>query len=233
MERGVLTGIAVFRWAAWAWLVAIVILTGPDIVRPWLAILIVILSLALTATLTALLRRRPASLLRPAAIAAELALDVIILVADGFAYRSHRIFTPSQGLATSMPFAGVLAVGVAVGPWWGLAAGPLIGLSRVMGAWANGVGQLTSSNWLAVANTTVQYTVAGGVAGVVGLLLRQAERAISAARAREEVARHLHDSVLQTLALVERRSDQDEVKRLVRAQDRELRAYLFGGNGRM
>jgi signal transduction histidine kinase/phage shock protein PspC (stress-responsive transcriptional regulator) len=53
-----------------------------------------------------------------------------------------------------------------------------------------------------------------------------------AARAREaeraDIAAHLHDSVLQTLALIRARADQPaEVARMARAQERELREWLY------
>ncbi len=47
---------------------------------------------------------------------------------------------------------------------------------------------------------------------------------------RAEVAAHLHDSVLQTLALIQNRAEPgSEVARLARAQERELRDWLFAG----
>jgi signal transduction histidine kinase len=47
---------------------------------------------------------------------------------------------------------------------------------------------------------------------------------------RAEVAAHLHDSVLQTLALMQKRAGEpDEVAKLARRQERELRSWLAGG----
>ena len=46
---------------------------------------------------------------------------------------------------------------------------------------------------------------------------------------RAEVAAHIHDSVLQTLALIQRNStDARKVSTLARSQERELRAWLYG-----
>jgi signal transduction histidine kinase len=50
--------------------------------------------------------------------------------------------------------------------------------------------------------------------------IRQEERA--------EMAAHLHDSVLQTLALIVRAEASGEMRTLARGQERELRAWLYG-----
>jgi signal transduction histidine kinase/phage shock protein PspC (stress-responsive transcriptional regulator) len=48
---------------------------------------------------------------------------------------------------------------------------------------------------------------------------------------RADVAAHLHDSVLQTLALIQKNaSDPAQVSRLARAQERDLRTWLFEGD---
>ncbi|NKI40582.1 ATP-binding protein [Streptomyces physcomitrii] len=53
------------------------------------------------------------------------------------------------------------------------------------------------------------------------------------AQERAEVAAHVHDSVLHTLTLIQRNADRaNEVRRLARAQERELREWLYQGMGR-
>ena len=62
---------------------------------------------------------------------------------------------------------------------------------------------------------------------VKSLTAERAERIRSQERA--ELSAHLHDSVLQTLALVQRRADDSRaVAALARRQERELRAWLSG-----
>ena len=75
---------------------------------------------------------------------------------------------------------------------------------------------------------------AGLIAAPWGVRLWGDLRAEHAQRIREteraDIAAHLHDSVLQTLALIQRQADDPaEVTRLARAQERELRGWLYAG----
>lgn len=70
---------------------------------------------------------------------------------------------------------------------------------------------------------------------IVGLIddLTDERRARIRSDERAAVAAHLHDSVLQTLALIQRRADDPHVVGLARKQERELRSWLFGEGARV
>jgi len=75
-----------------------------------------------------------------------------------------------------------------------------------------------------------------GLAVIVGPLMVRLVRQVTEERRerirsqeRAEVAAHLHDSVLQTLALIQRTGDSRQMASLARSQERELRSWLYGG----
>ena len=228
MQLVILQGLAAFRWAAWVWMVAALAIGRPEMERPQLAIAGAAAALAVTAWATAMLHARPDLLVDRRAVVAEVAVGAALLVVDGLVSASGSLFTTRQSLGSAWPFTGILTAGVAGGPLAGVAAGIGLGFARVMSVAVNDSPLTETARVLSLLNTTVFYALAGGAAGYVARLVMRAEKDISAARARDEVARTLHDGVLQTLALVERRADDPALARLAREQEQELRAFLAG-----
>jgi signal transduction histidine kinase len=110
------------------------------------------------------------------------------------------------------------------------------GIALVLGGgllflWANGVLDSASNTALsalvvAVALALISVPVWWGL--VRRLTVERSARIRSQERA--NLAAHLHDSVLQTLALVQRKSSEPaEVSKLARRQERELRSWLASG----
>lgn len=92
------------------------------------------------------------------------------------------------------------------------------------------------SSWTSVLTVSLAALLGlGALALIVGPWLRRLSNDLSDERAeraradeRADVAAHLHDSVLQTLALIQKSAgDAQAVTRLARAQERDLRTWLF------
>ena len=227
LVRGLLTGIAAFRWLAWAWMAFVLLVSRDELDggRPWLAVGLVGAALVVTAVDGVLVRTDPDRLLTTAVIVAELAVGFALGAGDDWAFAGDH----PQSLGSVWPLAGVLTAGVKWGGRGGAIAGAVVGLGRLFGDLVEvrntePIGDLT----VTASSTFVLYALAGGVAGYAAVKLREAEREISMVQAREEVARTLHDGVLQTLAVVQRRASDPDLVRLARDQERELREYLFG-----
>lgn len=244
LERSLQRGIAAYRWLAWVWMATVLVLARRALQRPAAAVLLVLAALLVTAWLTVLLARDPDRLRRPVAVGVEVGVGLTLLAADGLVYTPPHVFTGTQPLGVAWTLAPLLAAGVAFGPLVGAVTGVVAGAARVVSALLGVVpapveeqwlGALTAVQVLSLATTMVLYGLAGGVAGYGARLLRDtqqrlaaAERTLAEVRAREDVARRLHDGVLQTLAVVERRAEDPDLARLAREQERDLRAFLLG-----
>ncbi|GGH92954.1 hypothetical protein GCM10007170_12700 [Arthrobacter liuii] len=120
------------------------------------------------------------------------------------------------------------------GGWGRLAAGLALVVAGVL-VMVSGSGSWEQT-WLAL---LASVAVLGGVVLVLLPWALKFWRDLEAERAgrireteRAEIAAHLHDSVLQTLALIQRRAgNEHDVVRLARAQERELRGWLFQDPG--
>jgi signal transduction histidine kinase len=118
-------------------------------------------------------------------------------------------------------------------PWRAFAGLGLIGLAAVMALGVAGI-------YFGAAGLAGLFVLVGVGAVALALLatpvliagLARADRGrVSAAREdeRQRMAAHLHDSVLQTLAMVQRQAhDPAAVARLARLQEHELRAWMAG-----
>lgn len=121
------------------------------------------------------------------------------------------------------------------GGWGRLAAGLALVVAGVL-VMVSGSGSWEQT-WLAL---LASVSVLGGVVLVLLPWALKFWRDLETERAgrireteRAEIAAHLHDSVLQTLALIQRRAgNEHDVVRLARAQERELRGWLFQDPGR-
>jgi signal transduction histidine kinase len=175
------------------------------------------------------------------------ALVVLAAVSGIVGVAAAAVSGSGQGLVVSVAFMVVLAVaGVA---WDQFADGgdvaprqPSSTVLRVtagafllaMGAVLTAGAGRTDSGWVWL---LVIVTVFAGAAVLLGPWAIRLWRELIAertARVREEqraeIAAHLHDSVLQTLALIQNRAGaSSEVARIARAQERELRDWLYAG----
>jgi signal transduction histidine kinase len=102
-----------------------------------------------------------------------------------------------------------------------------------------GIGVFLAANDAFGAARQVGLAVAVTIAGLAVILGPWARRLLSdlseerreriRSEERAEVAAHLHDSVLQTLALIQRNADRPrQLAALARRQERELRSWLYG-----
>lgn len=226
-----LQGLAAFRWAAWVWLVAMLVVGRNNLARPAIALGAATAALALCAWTSSLLHSRPTVLLDRRVVFVELLLGAGLLFLDGVVAEPNTLFETRQSLGSSFPFTAILSAGIAGGPTAGVAAGVVFGIARVGGVLVNDSSLSDAGRALSMVNTTVFYVLAGAVAGYLVRRLLRDEEAIATANARAEVARKLHDGVLQTLALVERRVDDPALAKLARETERDLRDYLAGTTG--
>jgi signal transduction histidine kinase len=125
-------------------------------------------------------------------------------------------------------------VGPSTGSWWRLIGGCLLVIG---GLSVFAVGQLDFSA-VRSALIAVVLTLVGVAIITIPWWLRlvrdlgDERRGRIQERERAEIAAHLHDSVLQTLALIQRQAgDSREVQRLARSQERQLRTWLYGPAG--
>ena len=164
--------------------------------------------------------------MRSEIVLSDLIFAVFITLLGGFMYQDGTL-SSTLAFASQYVLASILMTGVAFGLSGGIAAGIAIGIARTGAALINGTSVNTASQSLSLLSTTVTYCLAGALVGGIVTLLRKAGGDLSEARARDNIARTLHDGVLQTLVIIQRRSKEPEIVELASHQEQDLRSFLF------
>jgi signal transduction histidine kinase len=154
-------------------------------------------------------------------------LGTLLIGASGVAFLVALGLPGGAVIGTALILAGIAVVltrGGSIRPGGTL---PILGIALTM------AGAVTLLNNAGASNSLIG---PGAIAGALLLvfapwLWQVAQQRLDRIRLeeREEVAARVHDSVLQTLALIQRHSgDQARVSSIARRQERELRRWLYG-----
>ncbi|GGM28359.1 histidine kinase [Micromonospora yangpuensis] len=234
LEGPLWRAIAVFRFASLAYVCALVLRDAHRYARP-LAAFVVLLVMLAWSVLSAVAYARPAWRRWPLLLADLLVVLGVLLVTPWVVGRA--------ALAAGVP---TLAVAWLGGPVlaWAVSGGRRRG--TVAALLVAGTDLLVTRERLNNSSFTgaILILLAGGVVGHVARLAVTAEQRLqraveleAATRERERLARGIHDSVLQVLALVQRRGaaldgEAGELARLAGEQEAALRALISGDPSR-
>ena len=155
------------------------------------------------------------------------AVAVWIAVSPFVAGAEHKFFG-------GYPMTWVFMAAYIGGVTYAMPTGGVLAFTQIAGAFGQDraitstVGDITvfviSAVLFGWAITTLRETDARRHAAVRELEAERRERRLADERA--EIGAHLHDSVLQTLALIQQDSTDDRIRALARSQDRDLRAFI-------
>lgn len=225
-DRSILAAIATFRWMALLWACIGVFLARDKLDHSVLAVACLVAAFAVSGAATAIVATVPRLLMTWKVVLFELMVGIAITIGDGFVFGNNDVPLRPQSLPWAWPSAGIIAAAVAFGPRVGFVTAALMTVARFFGE-----GQVHGFGWsMRLSGNAALYAVTAVATGFAVQRLRNAEKEISTVRAREEMSRTLHDGVLQTLAVIQRRSSDPELAALAREQERDLRDYLFGTN---
>ncbi|MHB1139737.1 MAG: sensor histidine kinase [Microthrixaceae bacterium] len=221
--RSLLGVVVVLRVAllVWATVVVVIDARGPVELHVPLAFGLLGVLVAWTAFDGWLLRHDATRLTRRWVTVLDVALGAATLGADRLVYEGPH----PQTLGSAWPLSAAVVAGILHGPRIGAASGLVISGTGAVGLAVFRTDGL-QGRWLATLGTIVLMTVSGALAGVLTDRLRRAEMVAARAQAREEVARRLHDGVLQTLAVVQRRSTDAGLVTMAREQELGLRGFI-------
>lgn len=233
IETTLIRIVVVFRIVGAVWLIALSLLmlatAEPEIIGTTMTIVLsaMVIAVSWTVVTVVVAYRRPSLLRNWGFLAVDIALaawvattpslvGTDVFVAGGYPISSPILVATTRGLVPTIAPALIVALASAFGA---------SGSARVA--------EVLAINFLSPLVVAWGFTTIK----VQDTRRREAEEALARERTklaradeRADMAAHLHDSVLQTLALIQRKAPENrEVTRLARRQERELRAWLNGG----
>lgn len=219
--RELLAGITVLRFLVVIWAVSVVAVDARSGVLSHRTLATALLTLVVcwTAAGALWLLHQPQRLTLKPTLAIDVLLAMAVAGADWYVYEGGR----PQSFGSAWPATSVVLVAVVTGWRAGLTTGLVVSVSNA--AAAVGFGRF-DGRAVALAGNMVLLATTGAVAGWVSTRLLAAESEVAAARERERFARSLHDGVLQTLAVIQRRSDDPSLIELARDQENDLRRFI-------
>jgi signal transduction histidine kinase len=247
--EGLWLGLLVYRWVTIVWMTTLAALSRADLRRPVLAIVAILVTVGWNLWFTA-----RNGWTRPVDRWFDLGLSFVLLPVSGLVMPDDTAAGGSPFFAVSYPAASALTFGVAEGVGRGLTAAAVLSVGLLLSRLTNSTtpSEMTPDSWANLVNGIVYYAAAGAATGTVSRALRRSaserdEAIEEAARQRERAARlaerdalgrRIHDSVLQSLALIAKHGRQlaerssvtaSEVQELVgmaATQERALRGLL-------
>lgn len=252
-RKSVWLGILAYRWATLAWMTALVAFTGDEFRNMTLAWVSIAVTVAWCAWFS-LNRGWERASLRwvDLALSAFLLLISGIVMAEGSVVGDGPVRTPF--FATAYPVTAAMTIAAAGGLRAGLLAGTALSICLILSRPLNGtpIWELSLDEAVEAGNGAAYYLAASGTVGFISKMLtrsaselraaneealRQRERVARLAE-RESLARKIHDSVLQALALVNKRgkelaaspsisgSDVRTLAEMAAEQEQALRALI-------
>ncbi|GAA3904588.1 MacS family sensor histidine kinase [Actinoplanes auranticolor] len=221
--------IAVYRIAALVYVAVLVVRNVGAYQRPmlaWPALAVVAGWTVFTTYAYAVPARR-----RPPLLVTDLLVTMAVMAASLLVVGRAGLEAGLPTLAVAWHVAPVIAWAVAGGRRWGIVAALAMGATDLTVRAHYDQAAFTGTVLMVLAATAVGYLV-----GIAQVSQRRLERAIqleATIRERERLARDIHDSVLQVLALVKRRGagldgEAGELARLAGEQEAALRTLVTG-----
>jgi signal transduction histidine kinase len=220
-------GVGVFRVVSLVY-AAVLIARGHDRYARPEAGLLALAVMAVWTVVTIAAYARPATRGRPL-VAADVALAAALILATRWVETGVRIDHGAATLPVCWAAASVLACAVAGGPWAGLAGAAVLSAADVAERQAVAPNTFNGIVLLLVTGTVGGYVVRLGVRAQTAV--DRAARLEAATAERRRIARDIHDSVLQVLALVSVRGrelggEAAELARLAGEQEVALRSLV-------